>query len=363
LFINLQNRQERLRFERNPGELVQTLRAEPSIETVLIDEIQKVPEILDDIQLLYDENPGKFSFILTGSSSRKLRSSSANLLPGRAHQYHLFPLVLAERKGAKTSEVLPLSQEKEFHPGFPAAKIEDILIYGNLPGIVQEKEDTRRATLESYAEIYLEEEIRREALVRNIGHFSRFLQSAALEAGQLMNLTNISNQTHVPVATIRSFYEILADTYTGYWLMPYTKRARKRLLTTPMFFFFDTGVRNALAGIPIDKQILSVQAGTLFQQWATMELWHRCGYLGRTHRLYFWRTVSGAEVDIVLETPGETIPIEVKWTDNPREADARHLMTFINLHPERAKRGFIVCRVPRRLQLTEKVTALPWQEL
>jgi len=128
LFINLQNRQERLRFERNPGELVQTLRAEPSIETVLIDEIQKVPEILDDIQLLYDENPGKFSFILTGSSSRKLRSSSANLLPGRAHQYHLFPLVLAERKGAKTSEVLPLSQEKEFHPGFPAAKIEDILI-------------------------------------------------------------------------------------------------------------------------------------------------------------------------------------------------------------------------------------------
>ncbi len=363
LFINLQNRQERLRFERNPGELVQMLRAESSIKTVLIDEIQKVPDILDDVQLLYDENPGKFSFILTGSSSRKLRASSANLLPGRAHQYHLFPLVLGERKGAKTSKILPLPQTKGFHPAFPAAVIEDILLYGNLPGIVQEKEDARRATLESYAEIYLEEEIRREALVRNIGYFSRFLELAALEAGQLMNLTNISNQTHIPVATIRSFYELLVDTYTGYWLTPYAKRARKRLLTTPMFFFFDTGVRNSLARIPIDKQILSVQAGTLFQQWATTELWHRCGYLGRTYKLYFWRTVSGAEVDIVLETPRETIPIEVKWTDSPREADARHLVTFINTYPERARRGFIVCRVPRRLQMTEKVTAIPWQEL
>lgn len=363
LFINLQDRRERLRFERHPEELVGMLRAETKFRTVLIDEIQKVPTLLDDVQLLYDEDPERFEFILTGSSARKLRFSSANLLPGRAHQYHLFPLVLPERREVKNSTIFPLPINRNFRPEFPAADIEAILVYGNLPGIVCEKEETRRATLESYAEIYLEEEIRREAVVRNIGPFGQFLELSALEAGQLMNLTKISNQSGIPVTTLRSFYQVLVDTFIGYWLLPYKRQDRKRLFTTPVFYFFDLGVRNALARLPLTRQILQVQAGTLFQQWVITELWHRCSYLGRNYRLYFWRTVSGAEVDVVLETPESLIPIEVKWTDNPKPKDARHLLTFIQTYPQQAKHGFIVCRVPHRLQITHNVTAIPWQEL
>lgn len=363
LFINLQDRRERLRFERQPDELIKMLRAEHGSRTVLIDEIQKVPALLDDIQLLYDENPKRFEFILTGSSARKLRTSAANLLPGRAHQYHLFPLISKERQDTLPSVILGLKHSKPFHPGFPAPDIETILIYGNLPGIVLEKEITRRATLESYAEIYLEEEIRREALVRNIGPFSRFLELAALEAGQVMNLTNLSQQSGIPVVTLRSFYQVLVDTFIGFWLDPFTGRTRKRLLTTPMFYFFDLGVRNALARIPLTKQSIKLQAGTLFQQWAVTELRNRCGYLGHSFRLYFWRSVSGAEVDIILETPEELIPIEVKWTENPRQTDARHLISFIKNYPKQARRGFIVCRCPHRLQISEQITAIPWQEM
>ncbi len=363
LFINLQDRRVRLRFERQPDELIRMLKAESRKRTVLIDEIQKVPALLDDIQLLYDEDPERFEFILTGSSARKLRYSTANLLPGRAHQYHLFPLISTERQDANSSIILPMAIDKSLHHGFPKVDIETLLLYGNLPGIVMEQEPTRKATLESYAEIYLEEEIRWEALVRNVGHFSKFLELAALESGQIMNLTKLSQQSGIAVATLRSFYQVLIDTFIGYWLPPFRGRTRKRLLTTPMFCFFDLGVRNALARISLTKQSLQIQAGTLFQQWVLTELWHRCGYLGRNYCLYFWRTVSGAEVDIVLETPDEVIPIEVKWTDNPRETDARHVKLFMQTYPNRAKRGFIVCRSPHRLQITKQITAIPWQEM
>ncbi|MFQ5680844.1 MAG: ATP-binding protein [Candidatus Omnitrophota bacterium] len=364
LFINLQDRRQRLRFERRPDELVKILRARTKKRTrVLIDEIQKVPALLDDIQLLYDENPRRYEFILTGSSARKLRSCAANLLPGRLHQYHLFPLISAERKRPRPSHILPLKPDKGFSPGFAEAKIKDILIYGNLPGISQEKRESKAATLESYAEVYLEEEIRREALVRNIGPFSRFLELAALESGQLINLTRLSQRAAVPVATLRSFYQVLTETFIGYLLLPFTQGARKRLLTTPIFYFFDLGVRNALARLPLNPQILKLQAGTLFQQWAVIELWHRCAYLGRGFGLYFWRAVSGAEVDIVLKTPREIIPIEVKWTEHPRQADARHLICFLREYPHQAKRGFIICRCPEPLEITQQITAIPWQEV
>ena len=118
-----------------------------------------------------------------------------------------------------------------------------------------------------------------------------------------------------------------------------------------------------MSRLPLSEQILNLQAGSLFQQWVVTELFNRINYLGRQYRLYFWRTVSGAEVDVILETPKELIPIEVKWTDNPRPADARHLHSFLAEFPRRAKRGFIVCRAPRRLQMSERVTAIPWQDM
>jgi uncharacterized protein len=361
--INLQDRSVRVRFERNPEELIQFLRSIKKPTTILIDEIQKVPQLLDDVQTIYDENPAKFNFFITGSSARKLRGASVNLIPGRVHQYHIYPVISCERRQYNKSEILQTILKKTKTPGFPDSNIEDILLYGNLPGIIQENHESAKASLEAYAELYIEEEIRKESLIRNIGQFSRFLELAALESGTIMNLTGISQQAGIPVSTLSVFYQVLVDTFIGYWLKPFSTKSRKRLLTTPKFYFFDTGVRNALARIPFDQNVLNLQAGSLFEQWVTTELLHRCLYLGREYKLSFWKTVTGVEVDLILEKPGEVIPVEVKWTKSPSYNDAKAIEIFLNTYPKISHRGFIVCRVPHRLQITKRVTALPYSEI
>ena len=358
--FNLQERRVRLELERDPHVFTQTLDADTRRKKmVCVDEIQKVPALLDEVQYLNDKHPGQYEFFLTGSSARKLKTSASNLLPGRAHLFHLCPLLLAERKSADDSRVFPLPKAPR-DPGFPPAVLEEMLLYGNLPGVVQEKSGTRIRTLESYVELYLEEEIRREAVVRNVGAFQQFLELASLESGGIINLTNISRESGVPVATLRTFYQVLEDTFVGYRIPAFGADGRKRVLTTPRFLLFDNGVRNAAAHLRFSPDILKTQMGLLFENWVGQELVHRCLYAGRAYRLSFWRTVHGAEVDFVLETPDEAIPIEVKATESPSESDAGHLKMFLATYPDRARRGYIVCRCRQPRRLTENVEAVPW---
>ncbi len=363
IVINLQERTERLLYERNPAELVKRLRAIRNPRMVLIDEIQKVPELLEDIQLLYDDDPHKFNCVLSGSSARKLHSLSANLLPGRAHQYKIFPVMLSETTGLQESNILALPKIKNKTEKFPRLEIEDILLYGCLPGIITEIQDARVKTLETYAELYLEEEIRKESLIKNISHFSSFLELSALESGNIMNLTGLSAQSGIAVSTLKTYYQALVDTFMGYWIPPFISQARKRILKTPKFYFFDTGVRNALARIPLNPQILKLQGGRLFEQWVMTELYQRCVYLGREYRLFFWKTVSGVEVDIIIATPDEVIPLEVKWAASVSKSDYKPIEIFLDTYSKISHRGFIVCRTPHKLRLTNRITALPWQEL
>jgi len=130
-------------------------------------------------------------------------------------------------------------------------------------------------------------------------------------------------------------------------------------LTTPRFLFFDNGVRNAAARLRMEDGLLKTQMGILLENWVGQELIHRCRNAGRAYRLHFWRTASGAEVDYVLETPDGVIPIEVKATESPRETDARHLKLFLATYPERARRGFLVCRCSAPRRLTEHIEAVP----
>lgn len=363
VIINLQDRTERLLYERNPDELTKRLRAIKGPRMVLIDEIQKVPQLLEDVQLLYDEDRRKFNFILSGSSARKLHGLSANLLPGRAHQYKIFPVMLAETEGAQGKNILPLPKIMNKTERFPKLKIEDILLYGCLPGIITEKESSRAKTLETYAELYLEEEIRKESLIKNIGHFSSFLELSTLESGNIMNLTGLSAQSGIAVSTLKTYYQALVDTFMGYWIPPFISQARKRILKTPKFYFFDTGVRNALARIPSNPQILRLEGGRLFEQWVMTELYQRCAYLGKEYKLFFWKTVSGVEVDIIIVTPDEVIPLEVKWSISVNKGDYKPIEIFLDTYRKISRRGFIICRTPHRLQLTDRITALPWQEL
>ncbi len=361
LVVDLQDSSRRLEFERRPKAFSEMLLGGKGRGlTVIVDEIQKVPALLEEIQWLYDHHPRRFRFVLSGSSARKLRRVSANLLPGRSHLFHLFPVIQSERGVNGRLLVLPRLTQSHF---FPQTSLESLLLYGGLPGVVLESREGQVRSLDAYAEMYLEEEIRREGLVRDVGAFGRFLEMAALESGQIMNLTGISRESGVPIATLRLFYQVLVDTFVGYWIPPFSGRDRSRLLKTPRFYFFDLGVRNAAAGLTASRDLLKVQGGRILEHWVGLELHHRCRLLGRGHRLSFWRTVGGAEVDFVVETPKEIVPVEVKWTERPTTQDARHLEHFLDLHRNHSKRAFVVCRVDSPRQLTDRTLAIPWSEL
>ena len=194
----------------------------------------------------------RHEFYLTVSSARKLRRHSANLLPGRCHLYHLFPTIRPEEEGFK-------GRCQDARAGttaaFPARDLKSRLSLGRLPGIQVESVTSAAATLEAYVENYLEEEIRREGLVRELGPFTQLIRLAALESGRQMNVARLSQESGIPAATIRNYYQLLVDTFVGCWILPYARPGRKRLLTTPRFQFFDPGVRrvSGAAGATVDR--------------------------------------------------------------------------------------------------------------
>ena len=361
IIFNLQDSRMRRRFESDPSSFSREIEAlPPHISQIGVDEVQKVPALLDEVQYLYDKAPERWQFFLTGSSARRLRTGAANLLPGRCHIYVVYPVVRPEE--ACYSGRLPM-QERVKGPHFPTQSLETALVAGALPGIRKESAQSAASTLEAYVEVYLEEEIRREALVRDMGAFSNFIRLAALESGNQVNLSKLSVESGVPASTLKNFYQVLVDTFLGHRIPAYGRPSRKRVLSTPRFLFIDLGVRNAAARLPLTPAILPESGGRLLEQWVGQELVHRAGLAGTGFHISFWRTTTGAEVDWVLETPEEDIPIEVKWTRHPKPKDARHLERFLAVHPDRANRGFVVCRSDRAQQLTPRITAIPWQEL
>lgn len=367
--IDLQDGAERRRFEADPGAFSREVRAlSKRVRAVLVDEIQKAPALLDEIQALYDGAPSRWQFYLTGSSARQLRARSANLLPGRSHLYHLFPVCAWEVAGADSVPAIapPVSHRPSGAAAaspFPPQALNRVLLLGSLPGVRAESVATAQATLGAYVAHYLEEEIRREALVRELGPFMVFVRLAAAESGGQVNLARLSQESGVPSSTLKNYYQVLVDTFVGHWLPAYGRRTRKRLLTTPRFYFFDVGVRNAAAELPLSVRLSDGQGGPLLEHWVAQELLARAAYLGRGYRVSFWRTSYGVEVDFVWETAREDLPIEVKWTEHPRPTDARHLETFLDEFPSRARTGLLVCRCARPQQLTERVRAIPWQAL
>jgi predicted AAA+ superfamily ATPase len=369
LYIDLGSSAERRRLEADPSRFGREVRALPKrIATIVVDEIQKVPALLDEIQNLYDERKSRFQIFLTGSSARRLRRHSANLLPGRCHTFRLVPVCQWEAQGPSRTDwqgAEPGARFQESPPApkpFPAQSLDRTLLLGNLPGIRTETSSTAAATLSAYVENYLEEEIRREALARDLGAFAAFLKLAAMESGQQVNLAHLSRESGVPAASLKNYYQVLEETFVGFWLRPYARRGRKRLLTTPRFLFFDPGVRNAAAGLPPERSILASEGPRLFEQWVGLELQYRSSYLGSGHGVSFWRPASGAEVDYVWQSPREDIPIEVKWTARPQPSDARHLEAFLAEYPSRARRGLVVCRCERAERLTDRVIAVPWNQ-
>lgn len=369
LRFDLADPQERARHLANRGEFAQACRSLPANrkgQFVFVDEAQSVPSIFDAVQSLYDGDKTRWRFVLCGSSARRLRLTGANLLPGRSLLHHLHPLTLTEHPTneggfAHASSPLPFpwSEGKGTRHPFPGWDLLPRLAYGALPGIVTADEQDRAELLKAYAIVHLEEEIRREALVKDWGAFVRFLQLAAVESGQILNYANISQESGVSQPTVKAYYQLLEDMFVGLRVPAYSKSPRKNLLSTARFLFFDLGVRNAAAGLTPSTELVRANPGPLFEQWVGIELWKRLQYLGEG-KLYHQRSRDGAEIDFIVEHGGTLTPIEVKWAERPHASDARHLLAFLREKPKDATHGYVICRCPRPLRLHDQITALPW---
>ncbi len=367
LGINFADPLARSEFGNDLTAFVQACRSLPkkaAPAVVIVDEAQLVPEVFNAVQSLYDEDRSRWRFILCGSSARKLRKIGANLLPGRSLYHRLYPLVAAEiSPGLSKDSILPEPAwaEPVYHP-FASMGLVDRLAFGSLPGIVTAPVEDRPGLLKSYAAIYLEEEVRREVSTINLAHFSRFLELAASESGQIVNHAAIASKVGVTGKTIQSYYAILEDMFVGFSLPAYSGSVRQGVLSTPRFCFFDLGVRHAAARVAAEPSTVLANPGPIFEQWVGIEIWKRLNYLGEG-RISYFRTKTGVEVDFVVEHRERLIPIEVKWTDRPTLSDARHLRSFLAEHSQKPGTGYVVCRCKHPLQLAPDIRAIPWQML
>ena len=373
VWLDFSDPAQRAEHLRRPEALIQRCRALPRSRRparIVVDEAQNVPAIFDAVQHLWDSDRGRWRFLLCGSSARKLRATGANLLPGRSIQHRLYPLVLPERPPQSTGRAwkglvspMPFSMRPPAElSAFPAAALEDRLLFGELPGVAVAGRRNRADLLRAYTLVYLEEELRREALVKDWPAFARFLQLAAAEAGRMINYAAISREAGVSLPTVKSYYQLLEDMFIGFRVTAFSGSPRKSLLSTERFFFFDLGVRNAAAELPLEAAMVRANPGPLFEQWVGVELWKRLQYLGGG-KLHYFRTKGGAEVDFIVARGGRLAPVEVKWTERPTLADTRHLLTFLDEHRRQARHGYVVCRCPEPIALDNRVTALPWSLL
>ncbi len=215
--------------------------------------------------------------------------------------------------------------------------------------------------MKSYVEAYLEEEIRAEALVKNVGHFYRFLELAGIESGNHISFRNISQEIGISHTTISSYFEILEDCLIAERIDPIVKsETRKKLIKSSRYLIFDLGVRRICAneGFHLNTR----RKGELFEQYIGLELIRYGRLSSKGITLNFWRDADGPEVDWVLNRENEYIPMEVKWTSHPIPSDAKYLELFLDEY-KNSKHGYIVCQTPRAFKVSKRVTALPWQEI
>lgn len=291
LVVNLLPAETMLRYEREPGHLRAEILAQPRARWIVLDEVQRAPRLLDEVHWLMEEQ-GYKRFALTGSSARKLKRGAANLLAGRAIVRTLFPFTVSEM---------------DF-----SAPIRQLLRFGSLPmSVTAADHAAREEFLRAYVTTYLAEEIRAEALVRNLGNFSRFLTVAALAAGQTTNVSNIARDAAVSRDSARGYFEVLVDTLIGTWLPAYRPRAKVKEVGLPKFYWFDAGVLNAAAG-GFDQPLPADWQGVLLEHFVLHEIRGYLHYAGVRGSLGYWGTPSGSEVDFVWWYGARRVAIEVK---------------------------------------------------
>jgi uncharacterized protein len=341
IYIDLLPQRNFLNYAKNPGRIREEILAHLKTyedPLVVIDEIQKIPALLDEVHELIESR--NIKFILTGSSARKLRRGGANLLAGRAYTYHLFPLTFTET-GAEFDLASALQR-------------------GTLPLLWATDKENPREFLRSYTETYLKEEVAAEGLVRNIGPFAQFLDIAAANDGETVNFNNIARECAVSVKTVQQYYQILEDTFLAFKLPAWKKSERRRLVSHPRYYFFDTGVTNALAHTLTDQMNPNI-FGRRFEQFVICQMTAFIQYKRLDLQLYYWRTNHGAEVDVLLCQGNSIIcALEIKSSQNIVKEQLAGLMSFLadNSHVP----AYVLGRNQNRRQLKSNITVMNWDE-
>jgi predicted AAA+ superfamily ATPase len=318
------------RLAKNPGLIREMILANPSISLVVIDEIQRLPELLNEIHwLIVNKN---VRFIMSGSSPRKILHSGANLLGGRALRYELYPLTSCEITGF------------------------DLLQAIN-NGLLPKHYNTSNAKkmLSAYISSYLRDEIAAEVQLRNIAVFSRFLEIAALTNGEIINYSNIAADTGVSVPTVKAYFQILEDTLLGRYLPSFRKKPKRRVILSPKFYLFDTGIVNTLLNrgkIEYGTELF----GKAFEHFIYEEIYAHSRYSDLNYPLAYWRTVSQLEIDFVLGD--HEVAIEVKSTGEVQNRHLKGLKAFAEEYT--AKKLILVSNDPYP-RMVDNVLILPWQ--
>ncbi len=327
--IDLLDSRNFLRLSSAPHELESLIAANPG-KTVIIDEIQRIPELLNEVHRLIEEQG--ITFLLTGSSERKLRRGKANLLAGRVWEARMFPFICKELENFE---------------------LDRYLRYGGLPAVYLS--GYPEEVLDAYVNTYLKEEIMAEGLIRRLPPFSRFLQAIALANGEMINFTKIANDCQVPPSTVTEYVRLLEDTLIGFLLPAWTRSRKRKAIRTGKFYFFDPGVTHMLSGTEtLDRN--SNLYGKSFEQFICMELRAYLSYTRKKLPLQYWRSKNGHEVDFLI---GEKTAIEVKATQRISRNDYKGLNY---LKEEGVFRNFVLVSQDPISSHKDQILALPWQE-
>jgi predicted AAA+ superfamily ATPase len=307
---------------------------------IVIDEVQKVPALLDVVHRMIEQH-GLF-FALTGSSARKLKRGAANLLAGRAFTHRLFPLTVTELGSAFDLDVA--------------------LQWGTLPKVVTLASDQSRSRfLQAYAETYLQEEIVAEQVVRSLPPFRRFLQVAAQSNAAIVNFKKVADDCQTSPSNVRNYYQILEDTLVGVFLEPFQQSIRKRQRESPKFYWFDTGVVRALRlSLDATMERATYEYGKLFETFIVNQVRSALDYHGKQYQLSYLLTKDGAEVDLIVERAGEpTLLLEIKSGPTVRDAELVNLRAF---HADIKKSQAICLYTGSERLLSQGIPVLPWIE-
>lgn len=317
-----------MKFSKFPNvfrEEILALREEKLSYPIIIDEVQRIPSVLNEIHWLIENTNA--SFILCGSSARKLKRADVNLLGGRAWKYHFYPLVFKEIKDFFLLKVLN---------------------NGTIPAHYLSRNSYK--SLQAYVEDYLTQEIQAEGLVRNLPAFARFLDSMSFSNGEMTNYANIARDCGVDAKTVKEYYQILVDTLTGYYVYPYTRGSRKDIITSvPKFYLFDVGVAGFLSKRKI-SHLEGPEAGKSLENYILQELVAFKNIEEHNFDILYWRTKTGLEVDFILSN--EQIGIEVKISNNVHVTDLKGIKAAIE--EGIVDIAYLVCLEERRRKITHK---------